>query len=59
VESIFRVSWQDVALSDVKAFLEDAGDEGILWEAKAADPRKKGAKITAPSASRSPRSGPA
>jgi hypothetical protein len=42
---IFRVPWEDLGLDDVRAFLADAGDEGIRWEAKAADPRRPDAKI--------------
>jgi hypothetical protein len=46
VESIFKVSWNDVGLDDVRAFLHEATDEGIRWEAKAADPRKSDAAIS-------------
>jgi hypothetical protein len=46
MESIFRVPWERVELDDVRAFLEAAGDEGIRWEAKAADPREPDTEIT-------------
>src|SRR5215218_10247486 len=39
MDSIFRVPFTDLALADVRAFLDDAGDEGITWEAKGPDPR--------------------
>ena len=32
--TIFGVRWEALMLSDVKAFLDDAGDEGLTWEAK-------------------------
>jgi hypothetical protein len=47
VESIFRVPWEQVGPDDVAAFLETAGDEGIRWEAKAADPKQPEAAIEA------------
>jgi len=47
MESIFGVPWEQVELDHVRAFLETAGDEGILWEAKATDPRRADAKIEA------------
>lgn len=47
MESIFRVLWEHVGLDDVRAFLATAGDEGIRWEAKAADPRRDDARIEA------------
>lgn len=47
MESIFRVLWEHVGLDDVRAFLATAGDEGIRWEAKAADPRRDNARIEA------------
>jgi predicted HTH transcriptional regulator len=47
MDSIFRVPWSDVGPDDVRRFLEDAGDEGITWEAKAADPRKPDARLDA------------
>jgi predicted HTH transcriptional regulator len=34
METIFRVDWDDLELDDVAAFLADAGDEGLTWEAK-------------------------
>lgn len=37
MESIFRSSWEDLSLDDVEAFLAEAGDEGLTWEAKGAD----------------------
>jgi hypothetical protein len=34
MESIFGKPWDAVELEDVEAFLADAGDEGLTWEAK-------------------------
>jgi hypothetical protein len=34
VESIFGVPWEDLTLEAVEAFVTDAGDEGLTWEAK-------------------------
>lgn len=35
--NIFRVPWAELGLDDVEAFLADAGEEGVTWEAKADD----------------------
>jgi hypothetical protein len=32
--TIFGPDWDDVGIEDVEAFLADAGDEGLTWEAK-------------------------
>lgn len=34
MESIFPASWPDLTLADVEAFLADASNEGLTWEAK-------------------------
>ena len=34
---LFRVPWSQIDLKDVEAFLGDAGEEGVTWEAKADD----------------------
>jgi Schlafen, AlbA_2 len=47
MESIFGVAWEELELDYVRAFLDTAGDEGILWEAKATDPRREDARIEA------------
>lgn len=31
---LFDVPWRDLKRSDVEAFLDDAGEEGVTWEAK-------------------------
>ena len=40
VDSIFDVPWEQVGLAELRVFLADADDEGLLWEAKGPDPRK-------------------
>lgn len=39
VIDLFRVPWADLDLRHVRAFLDNAGDEGVTWEAKADDAR--------------------
>lgn len=39
VIDLFAVSWPEVGLDHVRAFLDDAGSEGVTWEAKADDER--------------------
>jgi hypothetical protein len=36
---LFSVPWSQVELEHVRAFLDDAGEEGVTWEAKADDDR--------------------
>ena len=31
---LFDVPWRDLKRSDVEAFLDEAGEEGVTWEAK-------------------------
>jgi len=35
VRDLFGVPWESLTLDGVRAFLADAGDEGVTWEAKA------------------------
>jgi hypothetical protein len=39
VFALFDEPWQTLDLAHVRAFLDDAGDEGVTWEAKADDER--------------------
>jgi hypothetical protein len=42
VESIFGVPWNGLTLDAVQAFLVDAGDEGLTWEAKGTERPRPG-----------------
>lgn len=42
MESIFRVPWEQLTPEDVEAFLIDAVEEGLTWEAKGGDWPKPG-----------------
>jgi predicted HTH transcriptional regulator len=37
---LFGVPWAELTRSDVESFLEDAGDEGVNWEAKGRGPEQ-------------------
>ena len=39
MDSIFRASWDELAVEDVEAFLAEATEEGLNWEAKREQPR--------------------
>jgi hypothetical protein len=39
MDSIFRASWDELIVEDVEAFLADATEEGLTWEAKREQPR--------------------
>ena len=42
VDSFFGTPWPDLTLDHVEAFLSDAGDEGLTWEAKGTErPRRE------------------
>jgi len=34
MERLFRVAWGDLDVAAITAFLDEADDEGLLWEAK-------------------------
>src|SRR4051812_1231586 len=41
VDTIFRASWEELEAGDVEAFLAEATEEGLTWEAKSEQPRPK------------------
>lgn len=43
--SIFDVEWERVELSHLRAFLAEADEEGLTWEAKADEPRADGKRL--------------
>ena len=41
METIFGAAWDALTLDDVRAFLSEAGDEGMTWEAKGTESVRK------------------